>query len=314
MTIDRARFLALVTLIAGCGDSRKEPASPAPAAPSASTAAAPSASTPSAAPGASASAASSTTAVASASSAAPVAPPPTPCPSVAVPECVDFGLPAPTCEQGMSPGFDCARLRATPTPQAASAAVQCMLAARGTCAVHRVDAARQCFLGSLSSACVDPAAGAACDAIVAKCGARQGRDECVAAVSAVAPERRSAFVSCATERCSVDCFDAADGGKTPPPKGLPKAPPPRPIAGELARWPTTRAPLPAEWTTCKLTTDCVTLSTGRCGSMVVNRRGAPFVSERLRLTRAGKPDPADRVVDCAGPPLPACVAGTCRTR
>ena len=32
MTIDRARFLALVTLIAGCGDSRKEPASPAPAA------------------------------------------------------------------------------------------------------------------------------------------------------------------------------------------------------------------------------------------------------------------------------------------
>ncbi len=302
MTIDRARFLALVTVLAGCGDSRKEAAAPPPATapPTSSAPSAPSAS-------------SASSAVASASATA--SPPPAPqCPPVTVPECVDFGLPAPTCEQGMSPSFDCARLRATLTPEAASAAVQCMVDARGTCAVHRADAARECFLGALSSACVDPSSQRACDPVVAKCGARVGKAECAAAVSAVLPERRSAFVSCAAESCSLDCFDSAEAGKTPVPKGLPKAPPPRPTAAELARWPGARAPIPTEWAACKLSTDCVVVSTARCGSIVSNRRGAPFVSERLRLERAAKPDPSDRYRECAGPPTPACVAGTCTSQ
>lgn len=308
MTIDRARFLALVTVLAGCGDSRKEASSPSPtpstATASTSASAAPSAASASSAPSA-ASASSAPSAGASAS------PAPAQCPQVTVPECVDFGLPAPTCEQGMSPSFDCARLRATLTPAAASAAVQCMLDARGTCAVHRAGAAHECFLGALSSACVEPSSNRACAPVVAKCGSRVGKDECAAAVSAIAPERRSAFVSCVTEGCSLDCFDPAEGGRTPTPKGLPKAPPPRSVAAEIARWPGARAPLPPEWTACKLATDCVVVSTARCGSLVANRRGAPFVSERLRLEHAAKPDPSDRFRECAGPPTAACVAGTC---
>lgn len=225
-----------------------------------------------------------------------------------VPPCVDFGVPGPTCEKGMEPGVECVRLRGALRPDAARAAVSCMIERRGTCSVHRSDSAQECFLFSLSSACERPGARAACAPIVAKCGAKLEEEICVAELSAVVDGARDRAVACLGRSCDPRCYESVRAPGVPPPKPKGKAAPGR-VAAELARWkPGTE--FPAEWTACRLRTDCEVIAGERCGSYAVNHLAAPYVDEMVRR-EAAKGSTRGATFSCAGPGLPACVAGKC---
>lgn len=293
MVVDRARFLALVPLLAACGEPRPSPAV-APRPP------------PEPMPVASVSA----TATATVPSAAPVEAASSVVDDAVVPECLDHGIPGPTCEQGFDPVVECLRVRQTLRPRAARAAVECMNDRGGGCAAHERGAAASCFLGSFSSAVTDPSARAKCAPIVAKCGAAIGLDECVAGVSAVVDAARAKFISCVAEGCSLGCFDSTD--LMPPPSrpvAVAKAKP-RDLSAKLAEWPTVSAKLPADWTRCKLTTDCTVVPTSGCGAVAVSRSAAPLVAERARREHASKPSNTRNRL-CAGVGSATCTAGAC---
>jgi hypothetical protein len=237
------------------------------------------------------------------------APPLPVCSDPEVPPCADFGMPGPTCEKGMDPAADCTRLRGILRPDAARAAVTCMLERRGTCFVHAGGerSASDCFLASLSSACERPGARAECDRIVTKCGPRLAAELCIAELSAVVDEVRGRAAECLFKSCSPQCFGAIPRAKVSPPSSTAKAPPIR-AAAEIAKW-KHGTPLPTEWSACRLDTDCAVLPTSRCGSVAVNHLHAAFANEVLRREEAK--NPPRFYPSCAGPGLPRCVAGKC---
>ena len=297
--VDRARFLALASVLAGCGGARAPERSRAAAATPAvvSVAAAPSA-----AP---------SPAVADAF--APAPPPPLPpCDTtIEVAECVDFGLPGPTCEQGSEPAASCVRLRNLLAPVAARAAVQCFADQAGTCRLHAQNAEGACFAASLSSACEVLGASVACERVLGRCRTRVSREVCVAAVSAVKDEAdRTQFVDCFAKRCSLDCFGSVAARQPGPKLALAKRRPPS-RAVDLARYPTRGSPLPPSFTTCTLETDCVAVWTSGCSYAAVNQRAAGVVGERVRQDEKKHPDQLSRVAACQGPPDLRCSAGTC---
>jgi hypothetical protein len=151
--------------------------------------------------------------------------------------------------------------------------------------------------------------------MASKCGKRLSEDECIAAWSAANEATRPRIVSCITESCGVRCFDAYDlRPSTPVTKPTAKAPPPPSRAADLAKWPNRAAPIPADWTACKLSTDCETVFMGGCGYVQVTHKWASVVAERVRIETKGKPDPRDAVRSCAGPMGPVCKAGRCEAR
>ena len=227
------------------------------------------------------------------------------CADVEVPPCVDFGLPGPTCETGTDPGIECARLREALRPDAARAAVTCMIDRRGTCRVHATSAADDCFLGSLSSACERPGVRAACAPIVAKCGGRLEEDVCVAALSAVKDEGRARAEQCLARQCDGRCYDAIVASRSLPSKPTTKAVPGN-FAAEMAKW--KGGALPAEWTTCRLRTDCLVVPSPSCGNLVVNHRFAAHADEIVRRETAQRPGMSR---SCRGIGRGKCVAGVC---
>jgi hypothetical protein len=298
MKVDRARFLAMVSLVACCGDPTRERGPVAPPAP-----------TPTVSVG--------MPPIATATAAPPeVSPPPSSLPAcdetADVPACADYGMPGPTCEKGLDPSGECARMRRFLTPRAARAAVQCMDDQAGTCRLHHSSTPESCFRASFSAACEVRDARAACARITAKCGTRLDAEVCVAAVSALQDgDPRSKFVKCMESSCTTSCLGAAEDGASAPASApaTKRTPPSR--AADLARYPSRGASLPEEWTTCKLPTDCAAVWISGCSHAYVNQRGAAIVSERVRVDAKGKPDPKSRVISCSGPSAPQCTAGRC---
>ena len=237
------------------------------------------------------------------------APPLPACSDPEVPACVAFGLPGPTCEQGMDPGLDCVLLRGILRPDAARAAVTCMINRRGTCLIHASQSrsASDCFLASLSSACERPGARGACDPIVAKCKGRLDTEICVGELTAVTDAVRDRTVACLTKQCDPRCFESIRGASVTPPKPTAKAPRSQ-AESEIAKW-TVGTVLPAAWSQCRLATDCAVLSRAACGSIAVNHRHAAYAHEVLR--RDARKNPPLFYPRCAGSGLPSCVGGTC---
>lgn len=143
--------------------------------------------------------------------------------------CAALKPPGPSCESFSDTKQQCDATKSWLKPRVAEKAVQCHLAKTGTTNVCKFNLVTECFIESLASACVDPAAQATCKNVMNRCGAPKDRytklteDSCVAAVSAVNDTYRSKFVSCITEFCRFETcayhLTTSFGGPTNETKG-----------------------------------------------------------------------------------------------
>ncbi|HQY60038.1 MAG: hypothetical protein IPF92_25270 [Myxococcales bacterium] len=135
------------------------------------------------------------------------------------PGCALSRPPGPTCESYRDTLNECQRFKRWLTPRAAAHAAACLQAKSGKAELCEFNAAMACAAESFGVACLDPtpAIDRECRDVADRCARVPRRyrhmtfDACRAALSAIVPARRRAFVHCAAESCAlVQCAYAAD--------------------------------------------------------------------------------------------------------
>jgi hypothetical protein len=125
------------------------------------------------------------------------------------PACV-LSPPGPTCESFRDTQKECPTLNQLLKPRVAAAAIECLRRRSGTKEICEFNVSSICAYEALLSACLDPAARAACTSVVAKCGGARSaynkmtRESCEAGVSAIADAKRAKFISCISESCRFE--------------------------------------------------------------------------------------------------------------
>ncbi len=118
--------------------------------------------------------------------------------------------PGPSCESFSDTKSECPKLATLFKPRVAQAAIECLNRKSGTKEICEFNVSSICAYEALGSACLDPAAKATCDGVVARCGKGGGRynkmsrESCEAGVSGVADAKRARFVACITESCRFE--------------------------------------------------------------------------------------------------------------
>jgi hypothetical protein len=135
------------------------------------------------------------------------------------PGCALTRPPGPTCESYGDTLKECQRFKRWLTPRAAAHAAACLQAKSGKAELCEFNAAMACASEAFGVACLDPspAVDRECRDVDDACAKVPRRyrhmtfDACRAALSAIVPARRRAFVHCAAESCAlVQCAYAAD--------------------------------------------------------------------------------------------------------
>jgi hypothetical protein len=125
------------------------------------------------------------------------------------PACV-LSAPGPSCESFRDTQKECPTLNQLLKPRVAAAAIECLRRRSGTKEICEFNVSSICAYEALQSACLDPAARAACTSVVAKCGGTRSaynkmtRESCEAGVSGIADAKRAKFISCISESCRFE--------------------------------------------------------------------------------------------------------------
>jgi hypothetical protein len=118
--------------------------------------------------------------------------------------------PGPTCESIHDTKTECPTLNGLLKPRVAATAIDCLNRKSGTKEICEFNVSSICAYEALGSACLDPAAKAVCNNVVARCGPPKGhyskmtRESCEAGVSAISEGKRKKFISCITEFCRFE--------------------------------------------------------------------------------------------------------------
>jgi hypothetical protein len=130
---------------------------------------------------------------------------------VGTPPSCKLAPPGPTCESFSDTKQECPTLTTLLKPRVAAAAIECLRRRSGTSAICEFNVTSICAYEALGRACHDPSAVAACDKVMARCGAgprgnynKMSRESCEAGVSGVADGKRAKFISCITETCRFE--------------------------------------------------------------------------------------------------------------
>lgn len=131
--------------------------------------------------------------------------------AVGAPPRCDLRAPGPTCESFGDTKKECPTLNKLLEPRVAAAAIECLRKRSGTARICEFNVSSICAYEALGSACLEPSAKAACDKVMARCGAgprgsynKMSRASCEAGVSGVAASKRAKFLSCITESCRFE--------------------------------------------------------------------------------------------------------------
>lgn len=131
--------------------------------------------------------------------------------AVGSPARCELSAPGPSCESFDDTTKECPTLKGLLKPRVAEAAVACLRRKSGTREICEFNVTSICAYEALGSACLDPAAKTACDAVMARCGSgprgrysKMSRESCEAGVSGIADSKRRKFISCISESCRFE--------------------------------------------------------------------------------------------------------------
>ena len=131
--------------------------------------------------------------------------------NVGGPKACSLKAPGPTCESFADTKQECPTMNKLLKPRVAAAAIDCMNRRSGTKEICEFNVSSICAYEALQTACIDPAAKAACNKVMARCGPapkghynKMTQDACEAGFSGVADAKRAKFLSCVTESCRFE--------------------------------------------------------------------------------------------------------------